>query len=218
MLETILQSQGSLRNSTLVFVQVINTQLSNLRLEARFMLPISCGLLPSYKIPAVFHWPNVVRRLQHRSSMEPQLNMIKALKGSSPAVLITRMLIAAVVVFATYNPTGVSVFHWVTQNKNPSDAWVILGAIVAILANVALLIAAWKALGKIGTIIVVIFFAALVYLSLQEGWVSAGNQVSMEWLALILYSAFLGIGLSGAIIWRRATGQVVTDEADDLDH
>jgi uncharacterized membrane-anchored protein YitT (DUF2179 family) len=144
--------------------------------------------------------------------------MIKALKGSSPVVLISRMLIAAIVVFGTYNPSGTSVFHWVKNNENPTDAWVILGAIVAVLANVALLIAAWKALGKIGTIIVVIFFTALVYLSLQEGWVAADNRVSLEWLALILYSVFLGIGLSGAIIWRRATGQIVTDEADDLDH
>ncbi len=144
--------------------------------------------------------------------------MLQAIKGSSPAVLITRMLIAAVVVFATYNPTGTSIFHWVMHNENPIDAWVILGAIVAILANVALLIATWKALGKLGTIIVVIFFAALVYLSLQEGWVSPESRESVEWLALILYSAFLGIGLSGAIIWRRATGQVVTDEADDLNH
>ncbi len=144
--------------------------------------------------------------------------MINALKGSSPVVLISRMIIAAIVVFATYNPTGNSVFHWVVNNDNPTDAWVILGAIVAILANIALLIAAWKALGKLGTIIVVIFFAALIYLSLQEGWVSADNRVSLEWLALILYSVFLGIGLSGAIIWRRATGQVVTDEADDLNH
>ncbi|MFK8078510.1 MAG: DUF6524 family protein [Granulosicoccus sp.] len=144
--------------------------------------------------------------------------MINALKGSSPVVLISRMIIAAIVVFATYNPTGKSVFHWVVNNDNPTDAWVILGAIVAILANIALLIAAWKALGKLGTIIVIIFFAALIYLSLQEGWVSADNRVSLEWLALILYSVFLGIGLSGAIIWRRATGQVVTDEADDLNH
>ena len=144
--------------------------------------------------------------------------MINALRGSSPAVLITRMLIAAIVVFATYNPTGNSIFHWVANNENKTDAWVILGAIVALLINIALLIAAWKALGKIGTIIVVIFFAALVYLSLQEGWVSSDNLVSLEWLALILYSVFLGIGLSGVIIWRRATGQVVTDEADDLDH
>jgi len=126
------------------------------------------------------------------------------------------MLIAAVVVFATYNPTGTSVYHWVTNNENPTDAWVILGAIVALLVNVALLIAAWKALGLVGTIIVIVFFAALVYLSLQEGWVSAANAASFQWLALILYSVFLGIGLAGAIIWRRATGQIVTDEAGDI--
>ena len=144
--------------------------------------------------------------------------MFKALRDSSPIVLITRMLIAAIVVFGTYNPTGKSVSHWVVNNDNPTDAWVILAAIVAILANIALLIAAWKALGKIGTIIVAIFFGALIYLSLQEGWVSADNRVSLEWLGLILYSVFLGIGLSGAIIWRRATGQIVTDEVDDLNH
>lgn len=144
--------------------------------------------------------------------------MIKALRDSSPGVLLTRMLIAAVVVFASYNPTGTSIFHWVNTNDNPGDAWVILGAIVAVLINIALLIAAWKALGKLGTLIVLVLFAALAYLSLQEGWVSSSNQQSIEWLALILYSVFLGIGLSGAIIWRRATGQVVTDEADDIKH
>lgn len=142
--------------------------------------------------------------------------MINALKGSSPIVLITRTLIAAVVVIGSYNPSGKSVFHWVKNNENPTDAWVILGAIVAILANVALIIAAWKALGKLGTLIVLIFFGALIYLSLQEGWVDSENHASLQWLALILYSGFLGIGLSGAIIWRRVTGQVVTDEADDI--
>ena len=142
--------------------------------------------------------------------------MINALRGSSPAVLFTRMLISAVVVFSSYNPSGYSVFHWVRDNENPTDAWVILGAIVAILANFALIIAAWKALGVVGTTIVLIFFGALVYLSLQEGWVESGNYASLQWLALILYSGFLGIGLSGAIIWRRVTGQVVTDEVDDI--
>ena len=142
--------------------------------------------------------------------------MLNALKGSSPVVLITRLLISAVVVFTSYNPSGNSVFHWVRYNDNPTDAWVILGAIVAVLANFALIIAAWKALGMVGTTIVLIFFGALVYLSLQEGWVESGNYASLQWLALILYSGFLGIGLSGAIIWRRVTGQVVTDEAGDV--
>ncbi len=146
--------------------------------------------------------------------------MLKALKDSSPAVLLVRVLICAIVVFSTYNPTGTSVFHWVKNSLNGGipDAWVVLGAIVAILINVVLLIAAWKALGKIGIIIVLILFAALVYLALQEGVVSTSNNSSLQWLALTLYSGFLGIGLSGAILWRRATGQVVTDESNDLDN
>lgn len=142
--------------------------------------------------------------------------MIKALKGSTPGVLLLRILIAAIIVFASYNPTGKSVFHWVKDHPNPTDAWVILGAIVAILLNIALLIASWKALGKIGTLIALIFFGAIIYLSLQEGWADSNNMTSMLWLGLILYSLFLGVGLSGAILWRRATGQLVTDEADDI--
>jgi uncharacterized membrane-anchored protein YitT (DUF2179 family) len=143
--------------------------------------------------------------------------MIKAIQDSTPGVLLTRILIAAIVVFATYNPSGTSVYHWVTNHPNPTDAWVILGAIVTILINIALVIAAWKALGMVGTVIVLILFAAVTYLTFQEGWATTGNAASIQWLALILYSIFLGIGLAGAIIWRRATGQIVTDEADDIE-
>ena len=142
--------------------------------------------------------------------------MINALKNSSPGVLLLRLLIAAIVVFATYYPTGNSIWHWVIGHVNPTDAWVVLLAIITILINIALLIAAWKALGLIGTVIALIFFGALIYLSLQEGWATTGSADSLRWLGLILYSVFLGIGLSGAILWRRATGQVVTDEAEDL--
>ncbi len=143
--------------------------------------------------------------------------MITALRGSSPAVLLGRVLVAAAIVFGTYNPSGKSIFHWVYHNEDPTNAWVVLAAIIAILINIALLIAAWKALGMLGSIIVAIFFAALTYLALQEGWVSTGSQESIQWLGLALYSVFLGIGLSGAILWRRATGQIVTDEATDID-
>jgi len=145
--------------------------------------------------------------------------MIKALGDSSPGVLAVRMLVAAAVVFATYNPSGTSIFHWVQSHwvGDFPNAWVVLAAIITLLINAVLFIAAWKALGKLGTLIVLILFAALVYLSLQEGWVSAGNSASLQWLALILYSAFLGIGLSGAILWRRATGQLVVDESSDID-
>lgn len=142
--------------------------------------------------------------------------MIDAIRNSSPGVLLIRVLLAGAVVFATYNPTGTSIVHWIMEQPSKTDAWVVLVAIVTILVHIGLLIAAWKALDMIGTVIAVIFFGAIIYLSLQEGWVSAAKGDSLRWMALSLYSVFLGIGLSGAILWRRATGQVVTDEADDL--
>lgn len=141
--------------------------------------------------------------------------MINAIKESSPGVLLIRILVAAIIVMGTYNPSGKSVYHWVVNNDNPTDAWVILGAIVAILLNIGLIIAAWKALGMVGTVILLVFFAAIAYLSLQEGWISPDNVNSVQWGGLILYSVFLGIGLAGAILWRRATGQVVVDEAEE---
>jgi len=85
--------------------------------------------------------------------------MIKALQDSSPGVVITRILLAALVVFGTYNPTGKSVYHWIIAQENMTDAWVILVAIIALILNIALLIAAWKALGILGTVIVLILFA-----------------------------------------------------------
>ena len=142
--------------------------------------------------------------------------MIKALQDSSPCVLITRILIAAIIVMGTYNPTGKSVYHWVMEKNNFTDAWVVLVIIIAFLLNLALLIAAWKALGFLGSVIVLILFAALVYLSFQEGWVGEDKGDSIQWMALGLYSVFLGIGLAGAILWRRATGQVVVDDVDDV--
>jgi len=142
--------------------------------------------------------------------------MLQALKSSSPGVLITRFLIAALIVMGTYNPSGTSVYHWIKDQNDFSNAWVILVGIIALLLNFALLVAAWNALGKLGTLVLLILFAAIVYLALQEGWADAKSPVTLQWLALILYTGFLGIGLAGAIIWRRATGQVVTEDTKDF--
>ena len=142
--------------------------------------------------------------------------MLQAIKSSSPGVLISRILIAAAIVMGTYNPSGTSVIHWIRAQNDYTNAWIILVGILALLLNIALLIAAWKALGRLGTIILLILIGALVYLALQEGWASQDSPVTLQWMALIMYSGFLGIGLSGAILWRRATGQVITDEAPDV--
>lgn len=137
--------------------------------------------------------------------------------NKSPAVaLLIRVIVSAIVVFGTYNPTGKSVYHWIANHPNPTDAWVVLAGIVTALAIFSLLIASWKTFGMLGTSVIAILFAAVAYLFVQEGWVAAGENNSIQWLILAMLSVFFGLGLAGAIIWRKLTGQVVTDESDDL--
>lgn len=137
--------------------------------------------------------------------------------NKSPALaLLIRVLISAFVVFGTYNPTGKSVYHWIANHPDPTDAWVVLAGIITVLAIFSLLIASWKTFGMLGTSIIAILFAAVAYLFVQEGWVAAGENNSIQWLGLAMLSVFFGLGLAGAIIWRKLTGQVVTDESDDL--
>jgi len=132
--------------------------------------------------------------------------------------LIIRVFISALVVFGTYNPTGKSVYHWIKGHEDKTDAWVVLAGIVTCLAILCLVIAAWKTFGILGTTIIAVLFGAVTYLFIQEGWVTTatGND-SAQWFGLTLLSVFFGLGLAGAIIWRKITGQVVTDEAGDLD-
>lgn len=137
--------------------------------------------------------------------------------NKSPIVaLLIRVIVSAIIVFGTYNPTGKSVYHWIANHPNPTDAWVVLAGIVTVLAVFSLLIASWKTFGMLGTSIIAILFAAVAYLFVQEGWVAAGQNNSIQWLLLAMLSLFFGLGLAGAIIWRQLTGQIVTDEADDL--
>ncbi|MGB0867458.1 MAG: DUF6524 family protein [Granulosicoccaceae bacterium] len=137
--------------------------------------------------------------------------------NNSPLVaLLIRIAISAAIVLSTYNPSGKSIYHWIRNHPNPSDAWVVLTGIVTALVIFSLLIASWKTFGKLGTSVIAILFAAIFYLFIQEGWVNAGQHHSIQWLALAMLSIFFGFGLAGAIIWRRITGQVVTDESDDL--
>ncbi len=142
--------------------------------------------------------------------------MLRKFLRASPGVFLFRWLVSAILIFGAYNPSGKSYYHYMMNVDNPSDAWNVLGAVAICLLLVALFIATYKALGFWGKVIFGILFGAVGYLFVQEGWVDVNSAESMTWFGLGCLSFMGGVGLSGAIVWRRATGQVVTDEADDL--
>lgn len=136
--------------------------------------------------------------------------------GNPFTILLSRAVVSTIIFFGAYNPSGKSVFHFVKNSADRTDAWVVMAAIVAILAVVVIVSATVLALGWIGRICVVVFIAALTYLALQEGWISINSSESLQYFALLMAGLTGGIGLSGAIIWRRVTGQVATHEADGI--
>ena len=126
-----------------------------------------------------------------------------------------RILFALALVFATFNPSGFSYFHWVSGTfPSFTPAQVVLG-----IALLILWIFLWRsmmqAIGKIGLGLMAAFTAALVWLFVSWGWLDLGNATTLAWVILVALGLILGVGMSWAIVRRELTGQQSVDEIDD---
>lgn len=130
-----------------------------------------------------------------------------------------RFLGAAVIVFATFNPSGYSYFHWVSDSFQTGGPE--LGAQQAFV-GVALLIG-WtilirstlQSLGGFGLILAAAFIGTLVWLMTSYGLVAADTSTSIGWIALVCLSALLAVGMSWSHIRRRLSGQIDVDDISE---
>lgn len=120
-------------------------------------------------------------------------------------------------VFATYNPTGWSYFHWVGDllrgNWEDIGPLLALGGIVLIIGWVIFLRATVRSLGAFGTSLAIAFFAIVIWL-LVTWFPSLTDSSVLIYLLLIGAAGVLSIGISWSHIRRRMTGQIDVDEAD----
>lgn len=131
-----------------------------------------------------------------------------------PIGFALRFLFALVLVLATFNPTGYSYFHWIATDFPAIDAVKALAGVVLLIGWVVFLTATLRSLGAIGVILALAFFAALVWVAVQFGWLEAQNTRSFLWIGLVVASAILAMGMSWSHIRRRLTGQADVDEVD----
>ncbi|HSH42161.1 MAG TPA: DUF6524 family protein [Arenicellales bacterium] len=129
-----------------------------------------------------------------------------------------RLLLALVVVFATYNPTGYSFFHWVRSQSvgasNEMLALMVLTGIVIVIGWVIFIRATYRSLGAFGTILAVAFFAALIWVVLVLLNVRSDNQDLIIYLIELGLAGVLSAGLSWSHVRRRLSGQLDVDETD----
>ena len=134
------------------------------------------------------------------------------------AGLLARVLGALALVYGTYNPEGVSFFHWAVLPLIRGEGIGSLGAgkvvvgILLLIGWTVFLKATRRSLGFVGAFLVLALGAALIWLLVEQGVLAPRGVRAISHVALIIVSLVLAIGLSWSSLSRRLTGQMDTDE------
>ncbi|MBT8421934.1 MAG: hypothetical protein HKN56_11400 [Gammaproteobacteria bacterium] len=129
----------------------------------------------------------------------------------SVASFFWRLLLSIVLVFATYNPTELSAFHWITGAED-LGAIHFLVAVLLFIGWVILWVATWRSLETLGVVLGAVALGALVWVLIDLGWLDTSTSEAITWVVLVCLALLLSIGLSWSHIWRRLTGQLEVDE------
>jgi hypothetical protein len=126
---------------------------------------------------------------------------------------VWRFAAALSLVLATYNPSGYSYFHWVSNSEGLGPEHFVVGVVVII--GWAILLAATKrSLETLGMVLGTVLLAGLVWLLIDFGMLSLDSVSSLTWVILVCIAALLAVGLCWSHIWRRLTGQFEVDDND----
>ena len=126
-----------------------------------------------------------------------------------------RFAFAAVLVFGTYNPTAYSYIGWAFAEGAEFGPVRALIGILLIIGWIIFLRASFNSLGPLGIILGTAFFCAVIWLLVDQGWLSLESPGMITWLALLLVAVLLAVGMSWAHIRRRLSGQYSVDDVED---
>jgi len=128
---------------------------------------------------------------------------------------LIRFVMALVLVFGTYNPSGYSWYHWFIRAADRFDPVLTFAAVVLLIGWVIYVRSTLRSLGEIGTILAVAFFAALTWVMIGYGWLSLDNPSIFTWVVLTMLAAIMATGMSWSHIRRRMSGQLDVDDVDE---
>lgn len=127
---------------------------------------------------------------------------------------IVRFVFAVVVVFATYNPEGVSYFNWVYDELPDFTVLKAFFGVVLLIGWIILIRATLGSIGFIGVVLAAAFFGLAIWLIVDVFGLSTDNFRVISYIVEIMLASVLSVGVSWSHIRRRVTGQLDTDELD----
>ena len=137
-----------------------------------------------------------------------------AVKKFSFTDFLIRFVMAVVLVFATYNPSEYSLYHWFIRTSDKLDPLLAFSAVVVLIGWVVYLRATVRSLGAIGTFLAIAFFATLTWLMIDYNLLSVENIEVLTYVVLVMLAAIIATGMSWSHIRRRMSGQLDVDDVD----
>ena len=127
---------------------------------------------------------------------------------------IIRFIFATVVVFATYNPEGISYYDWIQDEFPTFTVYKGFVGVLLVIGWIILIRATLGSLGAIGIVLAVAFFGLLIWLIFDVFNIPTDSNRVVTYIIQIMIICVLSIGVSWSHIRRRISGQVDTDEID----
>jgi hypothetical protein len=128
--------------------------------------------------------------------------------------VLIRVAFSLALVFLTFNPSGHSYFHWLTQNLTPVQPAVVIAGLVLLGGWMFFIRATFSSMGTVGVLILLGIFASVVWWMVSRGWLSLENRAAMAWVVLTCLGLLLGIGMSWAHLRNKWSGQASVDRVD----
>jgi len=135
-------------------------------------------------------------------------------KGFSWDGFLIRFVFAIIVVFSTYNPEGVSYYHWIYESLAEFSALKAFIGVILLIGWIILIRATLGSLGFIGILLAAAFFGLAIWLIIDVLGLSTDNFRVISYIIEIMLASVLSIGVSWSHVRRRISGQVDTDELD----
>ncbi len=132
---------------------------------------------------------------------------------------LLRFIFALMLVFVTFNPSGLSYYHWASEIFASSEASIsppfALISTILLIGWTIYLRATLRSLGGFGLILAFAFFAIIIWWLVDLGVLGIDRFSVLTYVILLIISAVLAVGMSWSHIRRRLSGQADMDDVDD---
>ncbi|MFT4824240.1 MAG: hypothetical protein ACJASY_003819 [Halioglobus sp.] len=133
----------------------------------------------------------------------------------SAGSFLGRWIFALILVFGTYNPTDYSFISWITAEGTQFSPVIAVVGVLLLIGWTMFLRATLMSLGIIGIALGLALFGAIVWMMVDFGLINMEATGVLTYVALVLLSLILAIGMSWSHIRRRLSGQFDVDDRDD---